>query len=167
MTLLEVCVVYLLRDHEDGTTEVLMGEKRLGLGAGKVVAPGGKLEPGETPRQAATREVAEEVGLSVEEADLQIIGELTYHFPFRPAWSQRSWAFVATGDWGEPVPSDELRAMWIPLHAVPLHRMGDDAKYWLPGALGGRRVKATFEFGVDLSTVSASDHPRFASPDGG
>lgn len=155
-----MCVVYLLRQRA-GTTEVLLGEKRLGLGTGKVVAPGGKLEPGETPRAAAVREVHEEVGLVVAEAALTLVGELTYPFPFRPAWSQKSWAFLARGDWGEPAPSEELLARWLPLDELPLHRMWDDAKYWLPAALRGRPVTALFEFGEDLSTVTRSDHPGF------
>ncbi len=38
--------------------------------------PGGKLERGETPRDAVIREVFEEVGVSVEDTDLEQIGQL-------------------------------------------------------------------------------------------
>ena len=58
MPLPEVCVVYLLRRGPHGL-EVLLGDKRTGLGRGKVVGIGGKLDPGETPREAAVREVVE------------------------------------------------------------------------------------------------------------
>lgn len=150
MTLPEVCVVYLLRPN----ATVLLGEKLKGLGVGKIVAPGGKLEPGESPEHAAVREVAEEVGITIRSTDLQLIGELTYLFPSKPAWSQKSWAFIARGDWPEPSDSDELVASWVPLTDIPLDRMWDDAKYWLPDALAGRPVVATFTFAEDLSTVT-------------
>ncbi|MET0989706.1 MAG: NUDIX domain-containing protein, partial [Glaciihabitans sp.] len=63
MALPEVCVCYLLRMTDAGGTEVLLGRKKTGLGTGRLVGPGGKLEPGESARAAAVREVAEEVGL--------------------------------------------------------------------------------------------------------
>ncbi|MCP4164135.1 MAG: NUDIX domain-containing protein, partial [Deltaproteobacteria bacterium] len=43
---------------------VLLMNKKRGLGAGKVNAPGGHIEPGETPKEAAVRETEEEVGLT-------------------------------------------------------------------------------------------------------
>jgi 8-oxo-dGTP diphosphatase len=156
----EVCVVYLIRGRA-GSDEVLLGRKRTGLGEGKIVAPGGKLEPGESPRQAAVREVLEEVGLSIREDDLELVGELQYPFPTREAWTQFSWAFVVRGEFAEPTPSTELDARWYPRDSIPLDRMWDDARYWLPAALNGIRVSATFEFGPDLSTVAWSDHPSF------
>ena len=152
----EVCVVYLLRDRE-GHTEVLLGEKRLGLGQGKVVAPGGKLEPGEDAAAAAVREVNEEVGILLGRESLELVGDLSYLFPTRPEWSQRSWAFVARGAWGDPIPSEELHAGWAPLEQIPFDRMWDDASHWLPDALAGVFIQATFEFGADLSSVVATD----------
>lgn len=158
MPLPEVCVCYLVRAGVGGE-EVLLGRKKFGLGEGNLVGPGGKIEPGESPEQAIGREVAEETSLVIGEIDL--VGELIYPFPFRPAWSQKSWVFLCR-DWtGEPVESDELVPEWFSLSAVPIERMWDDAKYWLADALAGRFVTATFEFGPDLRTVSASDHPGF------
>jgi len=152
LSLPEVCVVYLIRQRES-VDQVLLGEKRLGLGQGKVVAPGGKLEAGEDPVTAAIREVEEEVGILLEPASLVLVGRLDYLFPSRPAWSQRSWAFIARGEWGEPLPSDELHASWTDRDLVPLERMWDDARHWLPAALSGTFIEADFEFGSDLSTV--------------
>ncbi|WP_394770720.1 8-oxo-dGTP diphosphatase [Lacisediminihabitans sp.] len=165
MELPEVCVCYLIRSGASGD-EVLLGAKKFGLGEGNLVGPGGKIESGETPVQAIIREVAEETGVVVAAEGLRLAGELTYPFPHRPAWSQKSWVFV-TRDWsGLPRESDELAPEWFPIGAIPVHRMWDDAKYWLHDALGGGFVTATFEFGQDLRTVAASDHPSFVASSG-
>lgn len=148
----EVCVGYLLRER-DGHDEVLLGRKKHGLGEGRFVAPGGKLEPGESPLEALVREVAEEVGIEIEPARLEARGMLDYYFPHRPAWSQRSHVFVARGVEAEPVESDELDAAWLRLDAVPYASMWDDARFWLPGVLAGGRVRRAFAYADDLASV--------------
>jgi 8-oxo-dGTP diphosphatase len=151
-TLPQVCVCYVLREI-DGRVEVLLGRKKHGLGQGYYVGLGGKLEPGESATDAAVREVREESGLAVHAGDLEPRGLLTYHFPHREAWSQESSVFVARTFTGDPAPSDELDPEWFALDDVPLDEMWDDAKRWLPGVLAGGRVRRTFVFGSDLSTV--------------
>jgi len=155
----EVCVTYLLRESPDGT-EVLLGRKKFGLGEGNLVGPGGKLEPGESPADAAVREVLEEVSISIRPQDLMLVGELTYPFTHHPKFSQKSWAFVCREWEGEPVESDELVPEWHLLEAIPLDRMWDDARFWLPTALAGQFVRATFIFGADARTVASSDYVR-------
>lgn len=155
MILPEVCVSYLIRSTRRGD-EVLLGRKKIGLGKGNLVGPGGKLEAGESPTQAAVRETREEVGITVSASSLSLVGELTYPFPHRPAWSQKSWAFVCREWVGEPEESNELVPEWFPLDRIPVDRMWDDAKYWLPQALSGEFVRATFTFGEDGATVQSS-----------
>jgi 8-oxo-dGTP diphosphatase len=156
----EVCVCYLVRSTPTGD-EVLLGRKKAGLGAGRLVGPGGKLEPGESPVDAMVREIAEETSLRVRPSALTLVGDLTYPFPHRPAWTQRSWVFLCREWSGEPQESDELDPGWYPVEAVPVERMWHDAGFWVTDALAGRFVQATFEFGADLETVVASDHPAF------
>jgi 8-oxo-dGTP diphosphatase len=155
MPLPQVCVCYLLRVR-DGRTEVLLGRKRHGLGEGKWVGPGGKLEPGESATDAAVREVLEETGLRVLSADLEPRGLLTYRFPYREAWSQESSVFVCRTWSGEPAASDELDPEWFAIDDVPYARMWDDASHWLPDVLAGGSVRRTFTFGADLSSVVAA-----------
>lgn len=139
-------MVYILRPGLDGD-EVLLGEKLTGLGAGKVVGPGGKQEPGETPVETAVREVREEVGLTLARENLVPLARITYPFVGRPELSQRSHAFIVR-DWsGELRASDEIAATWWAIRQLPVDRMWSDAALWLPRALVGEFVEATFEIG--------------------
>ncbi len=147
-------MTYLLRSTAAGE-EVLLGRKLTGIGAGRVVGPGGKLEPDETPAEAAVREVGEEVGITVTTAALQPVARLEYEFPHRPQWSQASTAFLAR-DWsGEPLPSRELAPEWFPVGELPLDRMWDDARLWLPRALSGSFVRAACVYAEDNSSVAS------------
>ncbi len=148
----DVCVVYLLRQGAD-RTEILLGEKLTGLGVGKLVGAGGKVEPGETPVEAAVREVAEELGVAVDVAALEPISCITYPFVDRDAWSQRSFGFIARSWTGEPRESVELRPAWFNVDAIPFDRMWADAATWLPGALAGEFVERTIAFRADGTMV--------------
>ncbi|MGH3704218.1 MAG: 8-oxo-dGTP diphosphatase [Agromyces sp.] len=152
MSLPQVCVCYLLREH-GGRVEVLLGRKKHGLGMGNFVAPGGKLEPGESATDAAVREIFEESGLVVSADDLEPRGILSYVFPHKESWSQESNVFVCRNWTGEPVPSDELDPEWFDVREIPLDEMWDDARRWLPDVLAGGTVQRTFVFGADLATV--------------
>ena len=118
----DVCVAYLM-NRSGGVDRVLVGEKRRGLGSGKVVAPGGKLEPGESPRQAVVREVREETGIELPAVSLVQVAVIEYSFPTKPEWDQRSFVFRATGIDAEPSDSTELAARWCPVDEVPYERM--------------------------------------------
>lgn len=156
-----VCVVYVQRTSSAGVREVLLGRKKTGLGRGHLVGPGGKVEPGETPRAAAARELFEEAGLKLAPESLSQVGQLTYPFPHRLEWSQVSIVFTAECQDGPVSESDELAPEWFALEMLPLHQMWDDARYWLLDALSGVYTEATFVFGVDGLTVESSDHPAF------
>ncbi|MDX2376060.1 NUDIX domain-containing protein [Microbacterium sp. LRZ72] len=162
MVLPEVCVVYLLRPAAVGEGDVLLGYKRTGLGLGKVVGIGGKVEPGESVLAAAVREMREETTLEVRERDLEPAGVLDYHFPSRPTVSQRSHVFTCTRWRGEPAETDEIVPRWFGLGEVPYERMWDDASRWLPGILRGGTIQASYTFGDDLATVVAERRTALA-----
>lgn len=153
----DVVVCYLLRMGAGGE-EVLIGRKLTGLGAGRAVAPGGKIQPGEALEDAVVREVSEETGIVVNRAALEARGRIDYTFPTKPEWSQRSFVFVCRSFDGAGDPSVELDPEWWPVGSIPLDRMWDDARAWLPAVLAGGRVDASFEFGEDLASVVRSDH---------
>jgi len=135
--------------------EVLLGFKKAGFGAGKWVGLGGKVEPGESLAQAAAREVAEESGLVVAPADLAHLATLTFRFPSRPAWDQTADVFVTGRFSGVAAESAEVAPRWFATGALPYDRMWDDARYWLPRVLAGRRVVALVTFAADCATVAA------------
>lgn len=126
---------------------VLLGLKKTGFGAGKVVDVGGKIEPGETPRDAAIRELFEETGLRA--LELRDAGVVAHEFASRPSWGLWVHVFVVTRWDGDASESDEVVPEWHAVNALPYERMWADAPHWLPGVLRGETVRLRFEFGED------------------
>ncbi len=130
-------------------TEVLLIEKKRGLGGGKVNGPGGKLEPGESPEQAAIRETQEEVGVTpsglVKRAELR--------FQFLDGYSMECTVFVADGLEGEPHETAEAKPFWAAISALPYDRMWEDDRHWLGRALAGENLRGSFEFDEDRMTA--------------
>lgn len=134
---------------------ILLGHKRVGFGLGKWGGVGGKIEHGETPVQAAVREVHEETALDVQMADLRYAAHLTFLFPHRPEWSQIVHVFLADRWHGqEPQPSREIIPRWFAVGEIPYDQMWDDCRYWLPEVLAGHPVRAVFTFGEDNDRVA-------------
>jgi 8-oxo-dGTP diphosphatase len=149
------CLCLLIRTRDDGVREVLLGRKKTGFGLGKIVALGGHVEAGETPAEAAVREVKEESGIRVLPAALTAAADLTFLFPARPEWDMTVAIFTATAWAGEAVESDEIAPQWFHVAALPYGQMWDDAPLWLPRVLAGERLRATFSYGTDNETVAS------------
>lgn len=125
--------------------EVLLIRKKRGLGAGKINAPGGKIEPGETPLQAAIRETQEEVGVTPHSPKAR--GEL--HFQFVDGYSLHCTVFIAYGCTGTAVESPEAVPLWTKLEAVPFAEMWADDVLWLANLLKGEAFTGYFTFDAD------------------
>jgi 8-oxo-dGTP diphosphatase len=121
---------------------VLLIRKKRGLGAGKINAPGGKLEPGETALESAIREAQEEIGVTP--SALEERGEL--HFQFTDGYSLHCTVFIARAFSGEPIETAEATPMWFDVDAVPYDQMWEDDQHWLPQVLAGQRFIAWFDF---------------------
>jgi 8-oxo-dGTP diphosphatase len=124
---------------------ILLIHKKKGLGAGKLNGPGGRLEPGETPRRAAIREVREE--LRITPTGVKPVGELL--FQFVDGHSIHGYVFTATGCRGTPRETDEAIPVWASVNALPYHRMWADDRVWMPLVLAGRPFVGRFLFDGD------------------
>ena len=154
MPLTATCLCLLTGTGPDGAARVLLGHKKTGLGTGKIVGLGGHVDPGESPSEAAVREVKEESGLTVARAALTEAAWLTFLFPAHPAWDMDV-AVYTCAEWsGEAAESDEIQPAWFPVADLPFGRMWDDAPRWLPRVLAGERLRAVFSYAADNETVA-------------
>jgi 8-oxo-dGTP diphosphatase len=122
--------------------QALLIHKKTGLGAGNINAPGGRLEPGETPLEAAIREVQEE--LCITPTGVAYAGEL--FFQFTDGHSIHGIVFTATGHEGIPTETPEATPLWTPLDHIPYDRMWADDRYWIPLMLEGKPFHGYFIF---------------------
>jgi 8-oxo-dGTP diphosphatase len=125
--------------------QILLIHKKLGLGAGKFNGPGGRVEEGETPLQAAIREVEEEI--RVTPSGVQPVGELW--FQFVDGHSILGYVFTATGIVGEPQETREAIPIWFLLSEIPYYNMWADDRIWLPLAVEGKPFMGRFLFDGD------------------
>ena len=124
---------------------ILLIEKHRGLGQGKINGPGGRLEPGETPRAAAIREVEEEI--RVRPTGIHPAGEL--RFQFVSGYAIHVYVFRADGFSGTPEPTVEATPIWVEVESIPYERMWEDDVVWLPLLLRGQQFSGRFVFDGD------------------
>lgn len=146
----QTCLCFVLRGEE-----VLLMRKKRGSGAGKINAPGGYIESGESAHDAAVREVQEE--LKVTPLNLQKVGELSFQFIDRvtglpqtikddPSGALHCVVFVATGCLGDPQETEEAVPFWYHQQKIPYDAMWDDDREWIPGMLEGRCFSGYYFF---------------------
>jgi 8-oxo-dGTP diphosphatase len=157
--LIRTCLCLITRRATDANAaqELLLGFKKRGFGAGRWVGLGGHVEDGEDSADAAVREVREETGLIVAPSSLAHMATLRFAFPARPAWDQTAEVYLTTEFAGAAAESDEVIPRWFAASALPFDQMWDDARYWVPAVLAGRRVSADVVFAADCATVASID----------
>lgn len=124
--------------------EMLLIRKQRGLGEGKLVGPGGKLEAGETPRETARREVREE--LHVEPVGMDKCGEFAFHFRDDTPDDDSNFVHVFRAEdiEGEPEATAEAIPEWHATDDPPYDEMWIDDRIWMHHMLEGDTFTGTF-----------------------
>lgn len=121
-SILRIAAVCFLRDGREGP-ELLAVRKR---GTGSYMQVGGKLEPGESPLQAAIREVEEELGVRLAPEDLSPVGDFEAAAANEPGTIVRSTVFRTRRQLPEPleVLAELADHCWVPLAPEGLAESG-------------------------------------------
>ncbi len=134
--------------------EILLGVKKRGFGVGKLNGLGGKILPGEAPRAATVREIAEESHVVVRPETLRPAGTITFHFPYESSFDHHVHVFTATEWNGTPRETAEMAPAWFRIDRIPYDRMWADDPHWLPRVLAGKQIDGVFTFAEDNETLS-------------
>lgn len=125
---------------------MLLGFIKRGFGLGKYNSPGGKVEPGESIRQATARETEEELGIMVNPENLTFVAKIDFFFENKPEWNQQMHVFICKQWEGTEKETEEMMPAWFKLSELPYDKMWADDPFWLPDVLKGHKVEATFHF---------------------
>ena len=125
--------------------QVLLIRKKRGLGEGKINAPGGRLEQGESSISAAVRECQEEVGLTP--IAPKFIGD--HRFQFSNGYSMHVFVYHCTSAVGDLTETDEAIPLWFDLHKIPYSEMWADDILWVPLTLDEQPFRGKYIFRGD------------------
>ena len=137
-------VLCFVRDDQNRYLFLFRGKKEGDVHVGKYNAPGGKIEPGESPQEAMYREVLEETGLRV--TRYKRLGFLAF-----PGFHEDNagepvdesvHVFLVTGYEGEQLTEcAEGTLEWIPAEWVLALPLWEGDRHFLPFVLEGRRFE--------------------------
>jgi len=133
-------ILFIIKDGK-----ILLIEKKRGLGAGKINGPGGKIDAGETPLEAAVRETEEE--LCITPIAPRKLGELQFSMSDCP--HIHCHVYRADDYSGTPTETDEAVPVWTAIDAIPYQRMWEDDQHWLPILLEDQSFLGRFVFESD------------------
>jgi ADP-ribose pyrophosphatase YjhB (NUDIX family) len=123
---------------------ICLALKKRGFGEGNWNGYGGKLEEGETSREAAIREIKEESLIQVKLGDLEVMAVI--EFIFEDGRHLEVHTFFVRRWAGEPKETGEMRPRWFHFYEIPYEKMWEDDRYWLPRALLGEQLRGKVWF---------------------
>lgn len=148
-TLRETTLCYLIK-----ADDILLAEKKRGMGVGKINGVGGKRNPGETIEEANVRETSEEIGVDLK--NFWQVATLYFYFPDDPTdlnGNVKVWVYMADSWSGEPGESEEMKPKWYKLSGIPTDLMWEADAIWLPQVLNGKKVIAEFSYDKNYQLI--------------
>lgn len=127
--------------------KILLGLKKTGFGKGKIVGIGGKVNPNESLKECAIREIYEEIGVVV--THLKQCGYINFYFPYvqnPEEWNLKVLLFKVSTWENNPKESEEIKPQWFYKKNIPYNRMWSDASIWMPEFLNDKKIKGNFIF---------------------
>ncbi len=147
----EIATLMFIRREE----ELLLIRKKRGLGAGKINAPGGRVEGEESIAECAVRETREE--LLVTPIEPRLCGRQRFHFV--DDYRLTVFVFLSHEHTGTATETDEAVPLWTHVDRIPYDEMWADDALWLPMMLRGEVFDGRYVFDGD----DMLDH-RFRDP---
>lgn len=144
-------LLFLIKTEEGVVSEICLGMKKRGFGAGRWNGMGGKLQGDETIEQALIREIKEEIDVLPKK--FAKVAELAFSFAHNPDWNQLVHTYFCDEWEGEPIESEEMAPKWFPVADIPFDKMWPDDIFWLPRVLKGEKVEASFTFGENDTII--------------
>ncbi|KZT12768.1 uncharacterized protein LAESUDRAFT_689577 [Laetiporus sulphureus 93-53] len=128
--------------------KLLLGYKKRGFGKDLFNGFGGKVDVGETPLEAAIRELEEEAGIT---APLEHCGTL-----FFTSTDSKEAAYIEVF-YAEQFSGTEMRPQWFAISSakeqgldpIPFDKMWEDDRLWMRLLLGGCHFVGRVDFGPD------------------
>lgn len=122
-----------------------MIHKKRGQGMGKWNVPGGKIQNGESEVDAAVRETREESGIVP--CNPQLAGRLEFRFPAGNSWDNDCAVYRTEEFSGKLLEeTEECRAFWMRMDGIPMDKLWDSDRLWLPLLLKGEYFHRKYVF---------------------
>lgn len=131
-------LVFLVKEGE-----VLLAMKKRGFGAGRWNGLGGKVADNESVEEAMVREAREEA--AVIPLDYKKAADIIFdEMGSQERELHKVDVFICRSWQGEPTETEEMAPKWFKTDELPLEKMWDDDRYWLPRVLEGEKLKCRF-----------------------
>ena len=137
-------LLFLIRKSSGGNVDVCLAMRKDGR-KGRYNGIDAVAEEGENIEDVARK--SGELAVGVEVNSVIKCGEVTFIFPQDPASDQVLHVFTTEDFTGEPSLSETMVPSWLSTSYIPFSEMWQDALFWLPQVLEGKKVKGRFVFG--------------------